>query len=348
MSDVEGKVVSLPSAQQIETEAASWLVVLGREQVSVEDRAEFQRWLRQSERHRAAFESLKSLWGEMEILKELEDIGEAMVQAPVPHTPLLRRRGFLAAAASVLMVITAGGLFYANQWRGLEQTAMFDTAVGEQRTVELADGSTVELNTDTSMSVAFSRGERAVELMRGEAHFAVAKDKRRPFVVTAGSKVVRAVGTAFTVRRRSGDLVEITVEEGTVALASVQPPTMPEENETSIDTAPLAQLTAGQSVVLKERVETVQQLPKAELDRKLAWRKGVLVYSGESLEEVIAEVSRYTDIKIEIADPALAGKPVAGYFPVSRIDGLFQALELNFGIRVERLDATHVRLSSAP
>lgn len=346
MSDVEGKVVTLPSAQQIESEAASWLVVLGREQVSAEDRMEFKRWLRQSERHRTAFESLSAMWGEMEILKELEDIGEAMIQAPVSRTPLIQTRGFLAAAASVLMVIAAGGAFYANYLRGLNQVALFETGVGEQRIVELSDGSSVELNTDTSVQIAFTRGERAVKLARGEAHFAVAKDKRRPFAVTAGSTVVAAVGTAFTVRRREGDLVEVTVEEGTVALASSQPPAV--TKETSPDSAPLAHLTAGQSVMLKESVETVQQLPKAELDRKLAWRKGVLVYSGEPLQEVIAEISRYTDIEIEIADPALAAKPVAGYFPVSRIDGLFQALQLNFGIHVERVDATHVRLSSAP
>lgn len=346
MSDAEGKIVALPSAQQIETEAATWLTVLGREHVDEADRAEFKRWLRQSERHRAAFDALSAMWGEMEVLKELEDIGEAMVQAPATRTPLFHRRGFLAAAASVVMAIGAGTAFYVYQQSKLDQIAMFETAVGEQRTVELADGSAVELNTNTLVQVAFSRGERAVTLARGEAHFKVAKDKGRPFTVAAGDTVVRAVGTAFTVRRRDGDLVEVTVQEGQVALASHVPDTVPSVDE-KVEDSTLAQLTAGQSVLFKERVETVQQLPKAELDRKLAWRTGVLVYSGESLAEVIAEVSRYTDIAIEIADPALASKPVAGSFPVSRIDGLFQALELNFGIRVERIDATHVRLSPA-
>jgi transmembrane sensor len=109
----------------------------------------------------------------------------------------------------------------------------------------------------------------------------------------------------------------------------------------------LARLTAGQTAIVDQHVETIHQLAEAEIKRKLAWREGVLVYSGEPLSEVIAEVSRYTDIHIEIADPALAERPVAGYFPVSRIEGLFQSLELNFGIHVEHVDSTHVRLSAS-
>jgi transmembrane sensor len=345
-SESDDKVVPLPSAQQVEVEAAAWLTVLGREHVSTEERAEFKRWLRHSERHRAAFEALSALWDDLEILQDLEDIGAAMTSAPAPSRSWPRRR-VIVAAASFAMAVIASGSFYVAHLRGLEQSGAFTTAIGEQRSVELSDGSVIQLNTDTRIDVSFSRSERFVRLVRGEAYFDVAKDADRPFSVVAGSRMVRAVGTAFTVRRRDDSAIEVTVEEGTVALASAperEEPGGPREE--SVDRTMLAQLTAGQSTVFDLRVESIVLVPESELKRKLAWRQGVLVYSGESLEEVVADISRYTDMRIEIADPALKARAVAGYFPVGRIDGFLQSLELNFGIRVERVSATHVRLSS--
>jgi transmembrane sensor len=347
MSDSEAKVVTLPNVQQIEAEAAAWMTVLGRDCIGDEDRAEFKRWLRQSERHRATFEALGALWDDLEVLKELDDIGEAMSRTSMQRVPLVRKRGLIAAAASLAMAIVAAGALYIYDAHSLVQTAAFATGIGEQRTVELTDGSTIQLNTNTRVQVLYSRSERLVQLERGEAHFDVAKNKRRPFSVSAGNRLVKAVGTAFTVRRRDNDVVEVTVEEGTVALASLSTTGALIAQERIADRSPLAQLTSGQSVVFDDRVETIRQLPEPEIRRKLAWRQGALVYSGEPLAEVVAEISRYTDITIEIADPALAAKPVAGYFPVSKIEGLFQSLEINFGIHVDRVDATHVRLSSS-
>lgn len=347
-SDLDEKVVPLPSAQQVEAEAAAWLTVLGREHVTAEERAEFKRWLRHSERHRAAFEALSSLWEDMEILQDLEDIGAAMATAPVRSRSWPRKRVLMAAAASFAMALVASAGLYFAHLRGLEQRGTFMTAVGTQRTVELSDGSVIQLNTNTHVEVSLSRSERLVRLARGEAYFVVAKDAGRPFSVMAGSRIVKAVGTAFTVHRRANDAIEVTVEEGTVALGSA-----PQRSDAGsvgeaqiLDRTLLAQLTAGQSAVFDLRVEGIALVPESELKRRLAWRQGVLVYSGESLEEVVADVSRYTDIRIEIADPALNARSVAGYFPVARIDGFFQSLELNFGIRVERVSPTHVRLSS--
>jgi transmembrane sensor len=347
-NDSGDKVVPLPNAQQIEAEAAAWLTLLGREHVSNEERAEFNRWLRHGERNRVAFKELSALWGDLEILKDLNDIGAAVTSAPAHRTSSLRGRLFIAAAASFAMAVVAGGGLYFSHVRSLRQVEAFATAVGGQRTVELSDGSVIQLNTDTSVEVSFSRGERIVRLARGEAYFKVAKDRDRPFTVEAGSRSVRAVGTAFTVRRRSNDAIEVTVEEGTVALAAVSKGSVAstQVEKISIDRTPLAQLTAGQAAVFDRQVDDVALVPEPELKRKLAWRQGVLVYSGESLQDVVADVSRYTDIRIEIADPALKSRSVAGYFPVGRIDGFLQSLELNFGIRVERVSPTHVRLSS--
>jgi len=84
-----------------------------------------------------------------------------------------------------------------------------------------------------------------------------------------------------------------------------------------------------------------------ELGRKLAWRQGQLIYSGQPLADVLADISRYSDIQIELADPALRNLPVGGAFSVNQTDAIFAALENNFGVHAEWIDARHVRLTSA-
>ena len=100
--------------------------------------------------------------------------------------------------------------------------------------------------------------------------------------------------------------------------------------------------------MLGEKVERAAVVSSADMDRKLAWRQGQLIYTGQPLAEVLADVSRYSDIKIELADPALADLPVGGAFRTDQIEAIFAALENNFGIRAEWVDPQHVRFTSAP
>jgi transmembrane sensor len=331
-------VIALPNPEEIERQAATWLTTLGREEVSVEEKMAFRQWLGESERHRKAFEALCALWGELEILKELDDIAEAAVTQPVQAHTLSRRRVIAAGLAAV-----AGGAgFVLYRWLP-RSTDVYETAVGEQRTVRLSDGSTVQMNTDTYMMVDFSQSSRILRLFRGEAHFDVAKDDpRRPFLVHAANGIVKAIGTAFTVRLRADDVVEVTVEEGHVSLAWVETLAFGETPPAAAD------LIAGQNVVFNERVERIKEIPPAELNRKLAWRQGMLVYDGEPLVDVVADISRYTDVDIEITDPTIRDLPVAGYFRVGKVDALFDSLEGTFGLKVEHVSENLVRLSAAP
>lgn len=343
MGSTNDNVVSLPNADEIEMQAAAWIALLEREDVTHEDRTELRRWLHASERHRAAFQSLAALWNELEILNELNDIAQAHPYRQARNTA--RRWRIVGVAASLVLAIAAGMMYYSLQAARSQQDGVFATAVGEQRSVELADGSTIKLNTNSRIEVAYSRQERLVLLTRGEAYFDVAKSMRRPFAVRASDNLVHAVGTAFSVRLRNKSAVEVTVEEGRVALASLAPERV--GDQLADDRLPLAQLSAGQSTIFNKQVEKIVQMPTSELDRKLAWRNGLLAYAGEPLAEVIEDISRYTDIRIEIVDHVLAVKPVAGYFRVGQIDALFESLELNFGVEVEHVSSNYVRLSEA-
>jgi transmembrane sensor len=109
----------------------------------------------------------------------------------------------------------------------------------------------------------------------------------------------------------------------------------------------LGVIAAGHHIVLGQKVEVAQPVSSAVMGRKLAWRQGELIYTGQPLAEVLADVSRYSDIKIELTDPALESLPVGGAFRTDQIGAIFAALQENFGLRAEWIDPEHVRLSAA-
>ena len=346
MSD-DKKIIQLPSQESIESMAATWMARLGRDDFSADERSEFELWLSASDRHKDAYDRLQAMWGDLSALDALSDIGVATLKENTQNVFTFPRRKFMQIAATVAAASVGGVAYLAfNGHFGVQRQAeTIATKIGEQRGIKLVDGSTIELNTNSKVVINIDRGVRRITLLQGEAHFDVAKDAKRPFVVSVHNKIVRAIGTAFTVRLRSADLVEVTVEEGRVQLGAQTllgniNPAQPE------DIAPLAELSAGQNAVFQERVETIAQLPQSEVKRKLSWRQGLLAYAGDPLSDVVADISRYTAMEIEIADPAIEEIPIGGYFRLGEVDALLDALEGTFGLHVERIDENHVRLSA--
>ena len=347
MATDDNKIVALPSAQDIDFEAAEWLVVLGRDDVSVAARVEFQAWIARSERHREAFEALSAMWGDMAVLEDLSDIAEGVLpEEPVPSL-LTSRRSLLAMAASAAIAAGSAAIWgVARQYHGESEMAAWSTARGEQRTVGLPDGTIMQINTSSSVLVEFSKELRLVRLEAGEVHFDVARDKSRPFRVVSPSGMVEAVGTAFVVRVQDDAAVEVLVEEGVVAIDPLGSKDIERVTRVANFERPgLTRLEAGQKAVLTDRIERIDVVPEREIKRQTSWRQGMLAYSGEPLSDVIRDVSRYTDIEIDVSDPDLAVRPVAGYYKIGEMDTLFQSLELSFGIEVQKIDETHVRLS---
>jgi transmembrane sensor len=216
----------------------------------------------------------------------------------------------------------------------------YETAIGDQKKIALADGSSVILNTNSRLDVDFSGNRRDVHLVRGEAYFDVVHDKTRPFTVYANKYVVRDIGTEFDVHLRKTGLVEVGVTKGSVEVA-------PANGGIISDAAKnLAVLAAGQNIVLGRKIERPELVSDADMKRKLAWRQGELIYTGQPLGEVLADIGRYSDIKIELADPALENLPVGGAFRADQIEAIFAALENNFGLSAEWIDSQHVRFTS--
>jgi transmembrane sensor len=330
MAEVEN-IVRFPDANVVEAEAAEWLVRLDSGTLSGEEMASYQEWLGRSPLHRDSFQRLAVLWQDLEAVKVYSE--------PLPgNAPTVTFRlsswrwRQLVAAAAVLLVLLTGSVVYRNWPEPPAPVVAYETAVGGQQTVVLADGSTMLLNTASRVEVVYSRSERAVRLVRGEAFFDVAHDQSRPFTVISGGRQVRDLGTAFVVRQ-AGKSLEVTVTKGAVELAVA-----------ADTTQRLAMLSAGQSAAFDHTLAYVKRLSASELDRQLSWRGGVLVYSGEPLGDVVSDISRYTNVKISLSSPTLASLPVGGYFEIGKIRTIFEALESNFGIRAEWIDESHVRL----
>jgi transmembrane sensor len=332
------------NADQIEQEAAEWLVKVD-EDGTPEASRKLAAWLASNPRHRAAFLRISTAWRRADVMRRLaqpgeladpdllaperppaaESITEPVRAEPVhlepsrvtpirPHVhelpPAPPDRSRVAIAAGLGVFLIGGGAWLAHTARG---TQTYATAIGEFHRVALDDGSGISLNTNTRVRVSFTKTERRVELVQGEAQFEVAHDTQRPFLVHAGNTVVRAVGTAFVVRLRNRESVDVLVTEGRVA---INPPS---QNLVS----------AGQLALVRNDSITTRSVD--DITRRLAWTEGMLIFAGETLADAVADFNRYNHRKLVIADPSIARQAIGGAFRSTSPDRFAVALKKTFG-----------------
>jgi transmembrane sensor len=195
--------------------------------------------------------------------------------------------------------------------------------------VKLADGSVVSLNTNSIVETELSRHIRQIHLRKGEAHFQVAHDRSRPFLVHAGDAVVRAVGTQFEVRLRADQHVDIVVNEGRVEVQATPSGAGPDTGESSgpRPAAALRAVHAGERLSTASADYAVKEVTPAQLSSELAWREGAIIFDGERLSEAIAEIERYTDARIVVSDSDTAALRVGGRFRTDDVQDFFRGLE---------------------
>lgn len=349
-----GTIVEFPDRNEVAREAAEWLIRLdGDHPPAREDLAALGEWLQRSPAHREELEGIAALWGRMNVLTELS--------VPLGHTgrsserrtwrvPGLMLASVAAIAALIVILISRGPAIDPL----LETNGLYATAVGQQSTRALADGSQVMLNTNSQIKVEYSEGYRRVYLLQGEALFTVAKNTKRPFRVYAGNGMIEAVGTAFSVYLKGAE-VDVAVTEGRVALASIK---SSDDSARQEATQSLGLLSAGQVATIRTPeadpvagsavvLDELEPIPPQQLAQRLAWREGVLMFSGETLENVVKELGRYTTVSIEIPDAAIRSMRVGGRFPVGETETMLSTLETNFNLRVIRLSHNRVVLAPA-
>ena len=305
---------------RVRDDAAAWFVRLQEPAVSADEQQRFDVWLNEHPQHRDEFQLLQGLWSAADLLQAPRL--KALIDTPPSRRerrPLLR----YAVAASVLAVAVGLGLFSGlNHPAGY--SAEFATALGEHKHVALPDGSVIDLNSRSRLQVRYEKDRRMIELTEGEAMFSVQHDSARPFVVEAGSGKVTVTGTRFDVRR---DVTQtrVAVEQGTVKVQGRQAP----DNEFISLTAGL-----GTYVDAQGKVAAVYAVNPAELT---AWRGGKLVFNNASLSEVAAEVSRYRQKPLTVANPTVANLRLTSVFKSDNTDALLKALPSILPVAVRTL-----------
>ncbi|MFC6339933.1 DUF4880 domain-containing protein [Pseudomonas sp. CCM 7891] len=288
-------------------EAAQWFVRLQDSPLSGEERSRFDAWREAHPDHQYEFDVLQGVWSATELVPKVRL--QALCDAPVVRTqrrPLLR----YAVAASVLAVALGLGLFSGLDHPGV-YTGEFSTLPGERRQVALPDGSLMDLNTRSVVTVRYEKGRRGIKLEQGEAMFSVEHDASRPFVVEAGAGQVTVTGTRFDVRR-DDDQTRVVVEAGTVKVQGRSP-------EASVT------LTAGRGTQVdgQGQVAAAYAVNPQELT---AWRTGKLVFNNTSLGEVAREVSRYREHPLRVSTAAVSNLRLTSVFKSTDTDALLKAL----------------------
>ncbi len=299
----------------IDTAAARWAVRLDRTPEDASLAVEIDRWCDEDPRHPGALLRARAVW-----------IGLDSDDGGVERAPAMtRRRALLAGGGLALAAATVGAV-----WLGSRSNSAFETAVGERRMARLDDGSTILLNTASRTRVHLTADRRTVALDDGEAWFAVAKDPTRPFVVSAGDVRVRAVGTAFAVRRFVGR-AEVTVTEGRVRVWSVAAP----ERFITLD--------AGKQAVVADASGTTRTIVfTAKPAETLAWRKGEIVLDGMTFGDAAAEFNRYNTRQLSV-EAGLADRRIVGWFQTGDIEGFARSAAAMTGARIER-DGNDLRI----
>lgn len=269
-----------------------------------------------------------------------------------------RRRWQVAVAAAGIMFILAGA-WLISPFGYLPGD--YRTAIGEQRSVELEDQSRIIMDAATRLRVRYSDDARLIELKEGQAQFSVARDPTRPFKVKVGDRTVVALGTIFTVEY-VGQRVRVAMMEGRVAV--VTDPQSPEPapsrrarptragQDQMLSQQPgagvaqvarnLIELTAGEAMLVARDGRVV--VDEADIEAATAWQEGKVIFRAEPLGEAVARLNRYSEVRIEVADPTLAAEPISGVFETGNAARFVAALSRSLPVESEADGAGRLRL----
>lgn len=344
-------VQKFSSKQDIHQQACEWISRFDRGLNDAEEQA-FSDWVNISKRHRQCLFDVAQTWDELSVLNELSALFP-LRDNHLQQANIFSNRKTMGMAASLAFVVISflAWLVTPQNIPVMSDPSLLvldaETSVGEQRVLSLSDGSVIHLNTDSLVSVDFSDTRRDIHLFRGEAHFEVAHDEQRPFIVKAGDNTVTAVGTAFNVQITNVNQLELLVTDGKVLVKNKQENNQIANTELSHPLDGYGELmAAGQKAIISQ--QSIQQitLSNEQVHNDLAWQQGLLVFHGEPLAEALQEISRYTSINFTFADEQVKQRRIAGYFKAGDIQGLLFALENNFNIVYSKRDDQTIVLSS--
>ncbi len=297
---------------KMEDEAIRWLVRMRTKAVTDADQDAFKDWLQADPSHQLAFETVDQMW---EGSSQLRMMPEAYDLLEESYAPWWQRfwpiEGFVPKAVAFGVVMILAGVAYIALTPQMPKTEHYRTEIAQVRELNLPDGSIVALGGKTELQVTYSRSERHIALLSGEAYFTPVKNSERPFVVDIPDGQVRVVGTAFNIRHSEGGS-RVSVEEGLVSVIKGQAEEV--DNYTLV--------SAGYELDMKAS----DGAPAPVQGGFGSWREGRFDYTGAYLGDIVADVNRYYASGISLMDQSLASRQVTISFRIDQIDLMAQTV----------------------
>jgi len=300
----------------IDRQAAEWVARTSGTETSAELLRSLDEWLAQDPRHLGAYLKAKV------VLAHVEKHAEVLSGGGVVWLDSFRaqRRRIMAgtlAACFTALAITVG----LGWWQS--QPVIYATKIGEHRTVTLSDGSSMTMNTGSKVSVRYSSATRSLTLEEGEVLFDVAKNKQRPFIVSARGSTVQAVGTSFSVGAYDNRTLQVTVREGVVQINAPGA------------AVPVPVRAGSRATVLTGGRLFVEMLTAQQVEQDLAWRSGHIFFRHQTLAAAASKFRRYSDTQIVVADPSVANKTVTGMFVATDPASFAHAVAVSLDLKIE-------------
>lgn len=293
--------------EALKREATDWIVRITSGTATADDAEALLRWRARSAAHEHAFQQSAQLW---------KNLGPALGKGRTSSAATLTRRSFLAAGS--LAASAAGGAIVLSELGFLPPVdamlADYATGIGEQRTVELPDGSMTTLDGGSTLSLDYSASRRHLMLTSGAAVFDVLPDAARPFVVTAANGSTTAIGTSFSVKHGEND-VSVECLHGHIVVHCLT-------NSDLVDGEGINYSPDG----LGEKVAT-------DIETAAAWRRGLLIFKDRSLADVVSDINRHRRGKVMIASSSLRSRRMSGVFHLDRPDEILAHLENTLQVR---------------
>ena len=306
-------------ADELDTIAAQWIVRREKGEWTGDDQSAFDAWLAAAPGHRIAYLRLTDVWNRASRLKALDQ--------PARRRFLGFRRGDLLkplarVAALFILAAAIGAAGYAYLSR--TNDTRYATGIGEREIISLADGSRIELNTQTVLRLSHEAGKRIVKLESGQAYFDIKHDAAHPFVVLTGQHRVTDIGTKFEVRTDASH-VQVTLFEGSAQF----------ESDNASVTRQNAILVPGDVAVATAQSMRIVRKPTQKLMAELGWRHGVIVFDHTTLADAASEFNRYNRKKLIVTDPKVAKLTIGGTFQTTNTQQLTQLARDIFGLTIE-------------
>ena len=315
------------SPSEPHAEAARWFARRRSGDCTSEEQQAFLRWLNAGEANRQAYENAESLWQQMGGLEAIanQQLLEARAHiAQARHRPMRRRVFGFALAASV-----AAALVWNIGWLDFPDEHTYRTAVGERQAIVLADGSRIELDTNSEVAVRYSRHSRELKLVRGQAAFKVAHGDARPFDVLADNGRIRDIGTQFDVRRYTGR-VSVAVLEGAVEVF-------------------VPNVAAARSLRQSQQLSYTPQgnfsiVESIDVAAAAAWRNGQLIFKNQPLGEVLVELGRYHAASLTVTSSRIMDIKVSGTFPTDNLELALKTIAATLPVKLTQTSPQSWRL----